>query len=375
MELHRQPQPLPKPQKKAARLPLAEGINPRLDLAGCIPYAGNQRERDRAEAAVKAEVAFYDMVEPKANGAFSPKAAYRLYRYAFGKGDEAVSWHSIKKDLERMKNGHVDRTFHVVVGCSRGDVVAYDQFNVLPLPEERSVVFLEYCAVADRVFMEKMYGRNENFRRTGIASALYVLRHGIAAQDSPGLGHANGVAGTMLEAEFIGQAKTLDEIRFTLSRLKAHARMGARAVMLDMGEGRLLSPHIQPALRPKTRPVVLHLLFRPLRFEQARGSETEMMDAGFAHALVRAYFAALPKPAFNRQEAEGGWAEVDGLFGRAKGVLLIPPERLPDMAALARMDPRLRRQVERDFGPLDAHEARIKAAFDRAPDAAGAKKE
>lgn len=341
-----------------------------LDYSG---HAGNEAELGRLRHAAEVADSFFEMRSPTGKRQFRPNDARDLYRYLFPNRDEAEPWYvAIITRLREMiglgssrelQKKYGDSRFHAITAVSKGDVVGYTQFSTMPLEGGRVVVFWQYGGVADREFMQTQYGRQESFREEGIGSAFYVFRHGIAAQDAERMGYKNGVAGTILEAEFIGQADNESDMRFTKTRLHIHRQMGAKAIMLEMEDGSLLTAHMQPRLSPTSSPILLHMCFRPLRYDEAEGRKTTEMDKGLARSLIMSYIDNFDREGFDPNDVQEARQILQERFARAKRVLLVPPENLPNLCELARMDPLLRKQVERDYGSVEAQEARIKKAF------------
>jgi hypothetical protein len=356
-----------KPKKKA--IPK----NEKLELGAFAGMAGNANELERLTHATEVADAFFEMKSTGSMKDFIPNKARDLYRYLFPNRDEAEPWYAaivtrIKKMARRDKDPEIakefgDSRFHAIVATSRKDVVGYTQFSTMPLEDKSVVVFWQYGGVADHEFMRTQYKRDETFRQEGIGSAFYAFRHGIAANDAKEMGYQNSVRGTILEAEFIGQAENPEDIRFTKTRLHIHRQMGAKAIMLEMEDGSLVTAHMQPRLSPTSNPILLHMCFRPLKYDESEGKKTTEMDKAQARALIMSYIDNFDREGFNPKDVQEARGILQQRFAKAKRVLLVPPENLPNLIELARMDPLLRKQVENDYGPLEAHEQKINAAL------------
>ena len=365
-------------REKAGPTKKATTANRELTLLDYSGYAGNQSELERLRHAVGVADKFFEMRSPSGKKDFKPNDARDLYRYLFPNRDEAEGWYSaIVPRLKEMmhvdgsaalQKKYGDSRFHAITAVSKDDVVGYTQFSTMPLEGGKVVVFWQYGGVADKAFMQKQYGRQENFREEGVGSAYYVFRHGIAAQDAEKMGYNNGVAGTILEAEFIGQADNESDMRFTKTRLHIHRQMGAKAIMLEMDDGSLLTAHMQPRLSPTSNPIMLHMCFRPLKYDEAEGKKTTVMDKGLARSLVMSYIDNFDREGFDKKDVQEARQILQERFARAKRVLLVPPENLPNICELARMDPLLKKQVETDYGSLKTQEERIRKALTERPE-------
>ncbi len=352
--------------------------NQTLELGTFAPFAGNEGELERLTHATEVADRFWEMKSPTGKKEFDPKDARDLYRYLFPNRDEAEGWYSAiaprLKEMARLdrdpelQEKYGDSRFHAITATSKGknsgsDVVGYTQFSTMPLDDGSVVVFWQYGGVADKQFMKNQYDRNETFRQEGIGSAFYAFRHGIADADAKKMGYSQGVAGTILEAEFIGQADNEDDMRFTKTRLHIHRQMGAKAMILEMEDGTWVTAHMQPRLSPTSNPILLHMCFRPLKYDESEGKKTTQMDKAQAKALVMSYIDNFNREGFDPKDVEDARKILLDRFARANKVLLVPPENLPNLVEMARMDPLLKKQVENDYGSLDEHEKRIKAAL------------
>jgi hypothetical protein len=297
--------------------------------------------------------------------------ACALYTYLFPNEDEREPWGKITDRLAEMsalgaspalQAKHGDGRFHVVLAENAGDIVGYSQFSTLPVGDNEVVVYWQYGGIADRGFMASRYGRDEDFRVQGIGSAYYPIRHAVAAEVARETGRS-GVMGTIIESEFIGQAAEDDAIKFTRQRLFIHNRSGMMAMMLDMGEGNLVTAHIQPRLSADTEPIMLHALFRPLSIEGLELGKIREINPELAYSLMMAFIDNFDREGFNRADVAEGRATVNSRFSAAKRVLLMPPDELPDIVDLAGNDPLLKAQVERDYGSVEAQRERIRNAL------------
>ncbi len=297
--------------------------------------------------------------------------AFALYRYLFPNPDEREPDELIKRRLldmnalswnPEMRRKYGDSRFSVVLAENGGDIVGYSQFSTLPVGERDVVVYWQYGGVADTPFMQSRYGRDENFRIQGIGSAYYPIRHAVAASIARETGR-EGVLGTVIESEFIGQALEADAIKFTRQRLFIHNRSGMMAMMLDMGSGSLVTAHIQPRLSSDTEPIILHTLYRPLMTEGIDMGRIREIDPEAGYNLMMAFIDNFDREGFNPGDVAEGRAILQSRFAAAKRVLLVPPSELPTIIELSEHDPLLKAQVVRDYGSVEEQKERIETAL------------
>lgn len=347
--------------------------NRRLTLAEFAEYAGNEKDLERVKRAFSAADSIHEMKSPTSRIDFNPRDARALYEYLFPNKDEAESWTgeisprirdmgkiAFEVDLQKK---YGDSRFHAIVVVNQGRVIGYTQWSSMPLDNGQMVVFWQYGGVADGKFMRKQYRGKESYREEGIASAFYALRHGITAEDARQLGY-KGVVGTILEVEMKGQGESRGDIEFTVTRQQIHNKMGARAIMLEMPDGRLLTAHLQPSLGEGKDMYFLHIFFRPLHYTQDEIRTVSEMDKGTARALVASFIDNFDREGFKASDVDAARQIVMQRFAEARRVLLVPPEKLPTIIEMARMDPLLRAQVEKEYGmSLEQHERRITRVF------------
>lgn len=331
-----------------------------LDINSFLHVSGSKKEFEHAKT-VAERITFIEAKNPETR---QMRQGLRLYQHLFPDPDEAEPIDAIRSRLRAMQKIAANPTsFHVILALSENNAVGYTQFNTMPVAEDKACVFWQYGGVADSNYMIRNHGIRESFRRMGIASAFYLLRHGIASEDASDSGRT--VVGTICEAELIGQAMNKADILFTKTRLHIHRQMGAMAMMLDMGGNQMITAHMQPRLSPESEPILLHMLFRPLSIEGMDSNTTQTMDLNLARSLAMAYIDNFDREGFDSKDVAEARTILSNRFNSAKRVLLIPPEELPDMVELSRMDPLLKEQTERKFGSLKEHETRLLLALRR----------
>lgn len=330
-------------------------------------------EQDQVEKAFRQVDGFSELTNPETAEKFKPEDAQALYEYLFPNPDEAESWDDdILPRLQEMRElpnspglqeKYGKSRFHAVVGQKEGATVAYTQFSTMPLENGQVVAFWQYGGVPDKKFMQERYSRDESYRQRDIGRALYALRHKIAADDAKEMGFEKGVAGTILEAEMIGQGDNPDDIRYTKKRLDIHRKLGAKAIMLRMEDGSLETAHLQPRLSADSNPIQLTMMYRPLHYDKSKLGQEEPMDKSLAQALIMSYVDNFDREGFDPKDVAEARQILLEKFNRAKEAVLLPPEKLPTITELAKHDSLLRAQVERDYGSIEEQEALIKEAL------------
>jgi hypothetical protein len=337
--------------------------------------AGSRKEVELAGLPLPGVDRLVEIRSPKGKRDFNPKDYRALYRYCFPEPDEQSPWSSMAgtfSDMARIDSGTegsdmLRKTYGMlryrdVVALSGRQVVGFTSFVTMPLDSGNAVVYSLYSGTADQAFMITQYGRLDNFRGKGLASLFMLVKHGMAEEDARKLGYAGSVAGTMMDASFIGQADSETGIRETKTRLEINQRLGALALMLDAGSGCWVTPCFQPALSEHSNPILMHLLFRERQANPERLGGISEIDLGLARNLAAAYAST-----YAWQSTPDEISEMDGFvdsrFAAAKRAILVPVEHLPDITALASADPMLRDQVERDYGQPGEHAKMIKTAL------------
>ncbi|GEM_PF-2385621 len=283
-----------------------------------------------------------EILHPRGNPIFG--RSLELYRKAFPNPDEREDDDCIFDRLENKEKGY-NHLFHAIsILDERGRVVGYSQFTIMPVSEHAVVVYAQYSCIRPRV------------RGKGLYKAIWDIRHAIAKESG------KEVVGTMFETEFVGQANDEKGIQFTKQRHEVFRKIGAKAVMIECEDGSLLNPIIQPRLSADTNPVMLHMFLKLFPGEASKGEGIEM-DKELAKSIALSYIDNFDREGFDKQDVDEARQEVLRRFGRANRVLLIDPQDLPTIVELAKNDPVLRAQIERDYGLFDAHAELVKKAL------------
>lgn len=289
----------------------------------------------------------------------------KLFTHLFPNPDEREDTESIierlgNRDMRRGKRG----CFDVIVGRdTHGRVIAWHQFSTIPLPDDDgAVAFMQYTGSADAAFMRHAYGQGEGHHGHGIYTLNTALMQQVADENARQcLRCSEGLRGYFLETEFKGQGTSDEDILFTKKRLKIHEMTGAKAIMLRMNNGSLMSPHYQPALSKNSESIKLLLLFRRTSYDAAKLQEEEDIAKDEAERLLLAFIGNFDTEGFDTANVEYVRSLMKSWFNDADSAVLVPPTRLPDIITMAKDDPVLQACAVREFGSLDAHAARVRS--------------
>lgn len=291
----------------------------------------------------------------------------QLFTHLFPNPDEREDTGSIierlgNRDMRRGKRG----CFDVIIGRDAlGRVISWHQFSTIPLPDDDgAVAFMQYTGSADEAFMKRAYGQGDGHHGHGIYTLNTALMQQIADENARQfLSCSGGLKGYFLETEFKGQGASDDEIRFTAQRLKIHEMTGAKAIMLRMKNGSLMSPHFQPALSKDSAPIKLLLLFRRSSYDAAKLHEQEDIAKDEAERLLLAFIGNFDTEGFHKGDVESVRSLMKSWFRDADSAVLVPPTILPDIVTMAKNDPVLREYATREYGSLSKHATRLKLLF------------
>lgn len=335
-----------------------------------LKFAKDKEEADRIKDSFK-DLVCVDIEDPE-SVAF--KESMKLYEYAFPNPDERESMELIAKRVKTMKEmppeikeRYGDRRFHAIaIMNKKNQAVGYAQFSVLPFGDDKNevVVFGQYIAAADCDFMKERYGSYEHFRRKGLYSALGILAPLIAERDADKMGYKNGYVGAFGESEMVGQAEDPDDIRFTEIRLNIHSVLGGKAIMLELENGGLINPHMCPKLSEDSNPIQLLMLYRPKDYLSQPSGDTVEMDKETVQKLEGALLDSLQADGFDSDSIEEARRIFENKMSIAKHALLMPVYEVPRMTDIAKNDPLLAKQIERDYGcSVEEHAANVEKAL------------
>lgn len=287
----------------------------------------------------------------------------KLFTHLFPNPDEREDPASI---LDRLGNREMRRgtrgCFDVIINRdAHGRVISWHQFSTIPLADDDgAVAFMQYTGSADEAFMNATYNGGDGHHGHGIYTLNTALMQQVADENARlFLERSGGVKGYFLETEFKGQGNTDDDIRFTAKRLKIHEMTGAKAIMLRMKDGSLLSPHYQPALGQDSEPIKLLLLFRRTSYDATTLHQIEDIAKDEAERLLLAFIDNFDTEGFDSCEVNHARSLIKSWFEMAESAVLVPPTLVPDIVTMAQHDSILRDYVHRTFGPLDEHGKRV----------------
>jgi hypothetical protein len=261
--------------------------------------------------------------------------------------------------------------FDVILGRdSHGHVIAYHQFSTIPLEgDDGAVGFMQYTGNSDDAFMRKEHGEAFGHRGHGIYTMNIAMMQQVGDENArEHLSRPGGFKGYFLESEYKGQGESPEDIRYTETRLKVHGQTGAKAIMLKMPDGRLISPHYQPSLGEGAEAIKLLLLYRGAQYDAGKLNDVEDIDKKEAERLLMAFIGNFDTEGFDAADVDEGRQLMKKWFAEAESAVLVPPSQLPDVVEMAKQDPLLKELTERDYGDLDEQAAKIAEALTNKPE-------
>lgn len=276
---------------------------------------------------------------------FKVKDAFRLYRHCFPNPDEREPVADIRARIKGYKEplSEDGAMFHAHVYADKdGAVVGYSQGSTVP-SEAGLFYYWQYGCVADRDYMEHHYGKDVNPREQGILNTI----HGVNAATLLAAGaHAHQpVLGMMWESEPRGLGSDPASVRFTDTRLRIHTRAGGRVLMGMTDNGELVNLHLQPRLTADSEPIALHIMFRPLQYEEGEEHQRGEMKKSDAEAMMMGWIDNFRREGFAEKDVKEAEDEIRARLARCTKVVLLPGEEVPDAVTLAHTDPILAKQI------------------------------
>ena len=339
-------------------------LYPREHTGLCTSHS-EKRRLIRAQEMVE----FIEIGTPGENNGLRELDLQALYNHLFPNPDERVPWAKIEHEIAihsaidgpRLALLGYRWRLHALAAVKDDRIVGFSFFKSIQMDSANYAIALMYTGAADHAYSKKEYGIDKSFRGLGLASTFAVLAHAIALEDAEKDGCIT-VAGMISDAEMIGQGKTLEEIRFTRTRLDIHAKNGKLPLMLEV-DGKWLSPVVQPALRSDSNPLIMHMLLKPLSFRVDASSGIGELGLEMASKMVHAYIAMFESDGYPAETLALPKLEMLRRVGTARRAVLMQPSAVPDIVRLAENDPILKAQIERDYGDPVAHEERIAKAL------------
>jgi hypothetical protein len=289
---------------------------------------------------------------------FRPQDAFHLYEHCFPNPDEQEPVSDIKARLKTYDKGAEDdgANFHAHVFTDKGgDVIAYSQGSTVP-SEQGLFYFWQYGCVADADYMKSAYGKDSNPRQHGVMNTIHAVNGAtlLTAAEQ----HGKPALGMMWESEPRGLGEDRASIQFTDKRLSIHNRAGGRVMMGKTADGELVNLHLQPRLTADSEPIALHVMFRPLAYEEGDEAKAGSLDKKAAEAMMAAWVGNFEREGFDKKDVKEAADEIAHRFARCESVVLLPADQVPDVVTLAKTDPILEKQVLEMYGVKDLTQAR-----------------
>ena len=295
---------------------------------------------------------------------FRPQDAFLLYEHCFPNPDEQEPVADIKARLKTYDKGDEadGANFHAHAFTDKdGDVIAYAQGSTVP-SEEGLFFFWQYGCVADADYMKSAYGKDSNPRQQGVMNTIHAVN--AATLMTAAEQHKKPALGMMWESEPRGLGDDAASIQFTDKRLSIHNRAGGRVMMGKTADGELVNLHLQPRLTADSEPIALHVMFRPLTYEEGDEFKEGALDKKAAEAMMAAWVGNFEREGFDKGDVKQAADEIAQRFARCESIVLLPADQVPDAVTLAKTDPILEKQVLDMYGVKDLTQAR--AFYDKA---------
>jgi hypothetical protein len=302
--------------------------------------------------------------------AFKPRRAFELYEYLFPNPDEREPTKDILARLKDYRTGAKSNGagfFSIGISDKEGDVIAYTQGSTVP-SEKGLFFYWQYGGVADRRFMQERYDKDTNPRERGVLNIIQGVNTALLKATAKKVGRP--ALGTIWESEPKGLGANAEDIRFTARRLAIHNRTGGRVMMGVARDGRLINLHLQPRLTPESEPIALHMMFRPLSFEEGSEEKTSEMTKADVASMLKGWIDNFRLEGFREKDVAEAEQEIERRLAASEKIVLLPASELPDVVTLAKDDPILKKQILQMYEVHDLDEAR--AFYDRAMAASSA---
>ena len=289
---------------------------------------------------------------------FKPAEAFKLYEHCFPNPDEREPIADIKARLKDYDKGAADDggNFHALAFADKdGDVVAYSQGSTVP-STEGLFYYWQYGCVADADYMKERFGKDVNPREHGVLNTI----HGVNAATLEATAAEKGkpALGMMWESEPRGLGDDKASIQFTDKRLSIHNRAGGRVLMGMTKEGEMVNLHLQPRLTADSEPIALHVMFRPLQYQEGDEQKRGSMPKPAAEAMMLGWIDNFRREGFAEKDVAEAEAEIRARFARCDQIVLLPAGEVPDAITLAKTDKILEKQILDMYGVKDLDAAR-----------------
>lgn len=289
---------------------------------------------------------------------FKVRDAFKLYEHCFPNPDEREPIQEIKARVKQFAQSPspdgADFHVHVFADAQRA-VVGYSQGSVVP-SDAGMFYYWQYGCVADGDYMKAHAKRDVNPRQNGVLNTI----HGVNAATLNAAAAKQGVPalGLLWESEPRGLGDDAASIKFTDTRLAVHNRAGGRVMMGVTAEGELVNLHLQPRLTADSEPIALHMMYRPLKYEEGDEQKRGELKKSDAASMMNAWIGNFRREGFPEADVKEAEDEIRARFARCERVVLLPAGQVPDAITLAKTDPILKQQILDMYGVGSLDEAR-----------------
>lgn len=290
--------------------------------------------------------------------AFKTRSAFELYEHLFPNPDEREPVAEIKARLKTYDGGaKPDGSGFFALGITdrERNVIGYTQGSTVP-SDQGLFFYWQYGGVADRGFMKERYGKDANPREHGVLNTVHGVNSALLSATAAQTGQP--ALGILWESEPRGLGERPEDIQFTGKRLEIHNRAGGRVMMGVGAGGELINLHLQPRLTADSEPIALHMMFRPLRYEEGDELAAGTMKKADGEALLLAWVNNFRVEGFAERDVAEAEAEIQSRLARSERLVLLPAAEVPDAVTLAEKDPILEKQLLEMYGVRDLSEAR-----------------
>jgi hypothetical protein len=116
--------------------------------------------------------------------------------------------------------------------------------------------------------------------------------------------------------------------------------------------------HLQPSLGEGKDAIALHMMFRPLKYEEGEEMKRGEMKKTDAEAILLAWANNFRVEGFAEKDVAAAEKVMSDRIKSCEKVVLLPASEVPDVVTLAKNDPILRQQVLDMYGVKDLGAAR-----------------
>ena len=295
---------------------------------------------------------------------FRPKQAFALYEHCFPNPDEREPVGDIRARLKEYPSGAKadGGGFHAIaITDKEGGVIAYTQGSTVP-SDAGVFYYWQYGCVADRPYMQDTHGRDTNPRENGVMSTIHGVNAATLNATAAQVGKP--ALGMVWESEPRGLGDDASSIAFTDTRLQIHNRAGGRVMMGVTSDGELVNLHLQPRLTAYSEPIALHMMYRPLKYEEGDEAKRGEMPRSDVESMMLAWLNNFRVEGFAEKDVKEAEDEVRARLARSERIVLLPADQVPDVVTLAASDKLLEQQVLDMYGVGSLAEAR--AVYDAA---------